>query len=103
MVQLLLGMRTRHPAKLDAIIAAATSVFIDHGYGRAKVHQIAERGRVGPGTVYLYAEDKEALFELALLRALESPIVAHPSLPYAKTNDRSRRQLVEECLREISH
>ncbi len=37
---------------------------------------------MGPGTVYLYAKDKAALFELAVLRAMESPAVAYPELPY---------------------
>ena len=67
------------------------------------MHQIAERAGIGPGTLYLYVREKEALFELALLRSLESPVVAHPALPYDKTSERGLRQLVEDCLREISH
>jgi AcrR family transcriptional regulator len=96
-------MRPRPANRLDSIIAAATELFVSQGFRRAKMHQIAERAGIGPGTLYLYADDKEALFELALLRSLESPVVAHPTLPYAKTGERGRRQLVEDCLREISH
>jgi AcrR family transcriptional regulator len=96
-------MRSRPAGRLDAIIAAATELFVTQGFRRAKMHQIADRAGVGPGTLYLYVDDKEALFELALLRSLESPVVAHPILPYEKTSDKGRRQLVEDCLREISH
>jgi AcrR family transcriptional regulator len=95
--------RTRNPARLDAIVTAATAAFTDQGFARARIHQIATGASVGPGTVYLYAEDKEALFELALLRALESPVVAHPALPYQKTGAPSRKQLIEDCLHEITH
>ncbi len=94
--------RGRDPTRIDDIAAAATEAFIEFGYFRAKVHQIADRAKVGPGTVYLYAQDKESLFELALLRALESPLAANPILPYRRTHPRSRRQLIEDCLREVA-
>ena len=95
--------RARNPARLDDIVEAATRAFIDAGFDRARVLQIAKGAGVGPGTVYLYAEDKEALFELALLRALESPVVAHPALPYHKTPDDSRTRLIDKCLHAIAH
>lgn len=95
--------RTRDPAKIESIIAAATDAFIKFGFARTKIHQVADQARVGPGTVYLYAEDKEALFELTLLRALESPIVASPTLPYQKTDANARRALFDDCLREVAH
>jgi len=94
--------RGRNPSRIDEIAAAATEAFIALGYFRAKIHQIADRAKVGPGTVYLYAQDKESLFELALLRALESPLAANPILPYQKTPERARRRLVEDCLREVA-
>jgi AcrR family transcriptional regulator len=37
---------------------------------------------VSPGTVYLYVADKDALLELAFLRACGSPEVAFPDLPF---------------------
>ena len=94
--------RARSRAKTDAIATAATWAFTGIGFGRAKVHQVADRAGVGPGTVYLYAADKEALFELAMLRTLESPIVANPPLPYQKTKPEFRRRLIEDCLHEIA-
>ena len=104
MVQLLFCVpRSRSHLKTDLIVEAATWAFSQYGFGRAKVHQVADRAGVGPGTVYLYAQDKEALFELAMLRALESPSVAHPELPYPKTKPDSRRRLIDDCLHEIAN
>ena len=95
--------RTREPGRLDTIVAAATAAFTKFGYDRTKIHRVADAARVGPGTVYLYAADKEALFELSLLRSLESPIVAQPSLPYQKTDSNALRALLVDCLREVTH
>ncbi len=94
--------RGRDPNRIDDIALAAAEAFIEFGYFRAKIHQIADRAKVGPGTVYLYAQDKESLFELVLLRALESPLAANPILPYRKTHPRSRRQLIDDCLKEVA-
>ena len=43
---------------------------------------MADLARVGPGTIYLYAESKEALFDLALRRALEDPEIWRVELPH---------------------
>lgn len=95
--------RTRDPGRLDDIVAAATWAFSHFGYARAKINQVAERARIGPGTVYLYVEDKDALFELAVLRALESPEVANPTLPYRKSPPASQAKLIEQCLQQVLH
>lgn len=95
--------RARDPAKIEAIVEAGTWAFTQFGYQRAKIHQVADRAKVGPGTVYLYVKDKDALFELCLLRALESPVVAHPELPYQKGPLSSQTRLIEDCLHEITH
>ncbi len=95
--------RSKAPGRLDDITAAALWAFADAGYDRTKIAHVAARAGVGPGTVYLYAKDKEALFELVLLRALESPVVSHPSLPYRKTDRAARSRLIDECLHEVAH
>ena len=95
--------RNRDPNRLDGIVAAATNEFSRAGFDRAKISRIADRARVSPGTVYLYVEDKDALFELAVLRSLESPLVANPGLPYRKSPAGARLRLVEDCLHEVAH
>lgn len=95
--------RFRDPARIDAIIGAASQLFIQMGFERTRIHRVADLARVSPGTVYLYAEDKEALFELAVLRSLESPLARDPLIPYQKTDLSSRRALLTDCLREVIH
>lgn len=95
--------RRRDPAKIDAVIAAASDTLIREGFDRMKVQLVAQAAKVSPGTVYLYVEDKEALLELAVLRALESPLAREPHLPYQKTDGNARRALLNDCLKEILH
>jgi len=75
--------RKRPLGRLDAIAAAATDVFIHRGFAAARIAAIAHTARIGPGTVYLYAESKEALFDLAIRRSLEDPSIwsMAPPLP----------------------
>jgi len=51
------------------LIETAIGVFMRVGYRRAQVADIAHEMGVAPGTVYLYVESKEALFDIALQRA----------------------------------
>jgi len=97
-------MRSRDPTRLDTLVRAATSVFTERGFARSKVHQIADLAAMGPGTVYLYAKDKDALFELAALRALESPTVANPALPYrAHPVGAARRTALRKAVEATVH
>lgn len=95
--------RRRDPSKLDQIALAATWAFATAGFDRARISRIADRAGVGPGTLYLYVEDKEALFELSLLRSLESPLVANPALPYRKSPPGAGLRLIDDCLHEVAH
>ena len=47
-------------------------MFLEKGYRRAQIADIADAMGVAPGTVYLYVESKEALFD-AVMRASTSP------------------------------
>jgi AcrR family transcriptional regulator len=63
-------LRRRSPTeRLDQLIEAAINVFMRLGYRRAQMADIAREMGVAPGTLYLYVESKEALFDLALRRA----------------------------------
>lgn len=96
-------MRKRDHAKLDRLSASAAEVFALKGFAATKVSEVARKARVGPGTVYLYAADKEALFELAVLRACESPLVATAKPPYPGTPARERRALFRNAVEAIAH
>jgi AcrR family transcriptional regulator len=47
--------------KRDAILQAALELFAEQGYYGTAVPQVAERARVGAGTVYRYFDSKEQL------------------------------------------
>lgn len=85
------------PGLLERLVDAALAAFIAAGYQRARVSEIAKAARIAPGTVYLYVEGKQALFELALRRAFRVPGALEVELPY-RTSD-SSTQIAEIWLR----
>jgi len=95
--------RVKVANRIDHIADAATEVFILHGYAPAKIAQIAERARVGPGTIYLYAEGKEALFDLAIRRAMEDPTVWTMNLPHPAPGPGAVADALWRCLQNASH
>jgi AcrR family transcriptional regulator len=58
-----------------AILNAAGEIFARYGFKKASVEEIARRAGVGKGTIYLYFENKEALFE-AIIRLSNARSVA---------------------------
>jgi AcrR family transcriptional regulator len=69
--------------RITTLVARATEVFIERGYRRTKIADVAEALGVAKGTLYLYVESKEALFDLVLRAA--DPEVGLPeplSLPW---------------------
>jgi len=64
--------RHRDPDRLRQLVQAASQVFLAKGYRQAQVADVARAMGISPGTVYLYAESKEALFDLAI-RSSMSP------------------------------
>src|ERR1051326_5301762 len=60
---------SRFPQLLDA----ATAVFIEQGYRRTQMADVAAAMGVAKGTLYLYVESKEALFDLVCRYADQLP------------------------------
>lgn len=61
------------------ILDAATAVFSEHGFAAADVQEIADKTRVGKGTVYRYFPSKEELFLAAVdhgMRRLKTAVDA---------------------------
>jgi AcrR family transcriptional regulator len=74
----------------QAILDAALDVFAERGFEAARLEDVAARAGVAKGTLYLYFDDKEALFE-EVVRAAVSPILERldvlataPDLPTEK-------------------
>jgi len=64
------------------LVDCATRVFIDQGYRRTQMADVADALGVAKGTLYLYVESKEALFDLVARYAdAERPFVKPPALP----------------------
>jgi AcrR family transcriptional regulator len=59
--------------KVNDILAAALEEFFQQGFAAARLDGIAERAGIGKGTIYLYFDSKEALFEAAV-RSIIGPV-----------------------------
>jgi AcrR family transcriptional regulator len=82
--------KTDAGARRQAILEAALTVFAEHGYEAARLDDVARRAGVAKGTLYLYFNDKEALFE-SLIRSAIDPVLerlktvsAVPDLPLSQ-------------------
>lgn len=64
--------------RFDALLRAATTVFLRQGYRRTQMADVAEELGVAKGTLYLYVESKEALFDQALRQADRAAPAALP-------------------------
>jgi AcrR family transcriptional regulator len=74
--------RKTPPDRLPQLIACATKVFIEQGYRRTQMDDVATALGVAKGTLYLYVESKEALFDLVVRCAdAEPPLPQFASLP----------------------
>jgi len=72
--------------RIERLIECATEVFIDQGYRRTQMSDVASALGVAKGTLYLYVDSKEALFDLVAryaddLRALPRPVKLPVSTP----------------------
>jgi AcrR family transcriptional regulator len=94
--------RKRPADRLDQLIECATQVFTAQGYRRTQMADIARTMGVAPGTLYLYVESKEALFDLVVQRTLlreneapPPPTLPIPTPPIGATLDKLRERLAE--------
>ncbi len=76
--------RKTPPDRLSHLIVRATTIFIDQGYRRTQMDDVAAALGVAKGTLYLYVASKEALFDLVVRCADAAPPLpplAHLPLP----------------------
>ena len=88
----------RKDARPDEIIQAALEVFAERGFAATKLEDVARKAGVTKGTIYLYFENKEALFK-ALIRGTIVPVIAQGE-EIAQTFTGSARDLFEKLVRE---
>jgi AcrR family transcriptional regulator len=56
-------------SRFDELLEAATAVFLEQGYRRTQVADVAARMGLAKGSVYTYVESKEALLDCVLRHA----------------------------------
>lgn len=83
------------PDRWERLIESATQVFIDQGYRRTQMADIAAALGVAKGTLYLYVTSKDALFDL-VVRCADMPQVSPPALPVATPAPGATLQYVRE-------
>lgn len=92
--------RTSAEARRQAILDAAINVFSEQGFAAARLDDVAERAGVAKGTLYLYFESKEALFQ-ALIRGAVAPVLeqAHAAVGQTDAPIRVRLKLFFDLFR----
>src|SRR5450759_3872987 len=77
------------PEKREAIVAAATELFLANGYLSASMDDIAAAAGVAKQTVYAHFHDKEQLFTEIVLEAAASakPFIAESIEPLVESDD----------------
>ncbi len=84
--------RRRKEARPGEIVAAALDVFVEKGFAATRLDDVAARAGVSKGTVYLYFENKEALFKAAVEAAMTPVVEAAEAL--ANDSDRPASDLL---------
>lgn len=62
--------RRRKDARPAELVAAAIDLFVERGYAATRLEDVAARAGVSKGTLYLYFENKEALFQAVVREGL---------------------------------
>jgi len=89
------------PERFQDMIEAATRVFIALGYRRTQMVDVANAMGVAKGTLYLYVESKEALFDAVVRHAdRPHPIPAPAELPLRTPKPEATLAEVERRLAE---
>ncbi|MFQ6550142.1 TetR/AcrR family transcriptional regulator [Aestuariibius sp. 2305UL40-4] len=79
------------------ILQAALEEFHAHGYAGAKPDRIAKRAGVSRSTLYLYFDNKDALFEAVAEKAMGTFVdeIAESTISFTGTTEELVRQLLE--------
>ena len=93
--------RRRKSARPQEILDAALACFAEKGFAAARMDDIAERAGVTKGTIYLYFENKDAVFK-ALVRESIGAQIAHV-IENIRAYEGSSRDLLRNAVTMIAH
>lgn len=88
--------RPRPPDRFDRLIAVATPLFVRAGVRRVQMDEVARALGVAKGTLYLYVEGKEALFDACLRAAWAAHPPPPPALPIPTPSEADTLAFVRE-------
>ncbi|MGO3742300.1 TetR/AcrR family transcriptional regulator [Kerstersia sp.] len=91
-------VRLSPAVRIEQILDAALVEFSDHGFGAARMENIARRVGMSKAGLYAHFSGKEAIFE-ALLETLLAP--DFPNEVWRRQDGRSLEQVVDEYMDEI--
>ena len=92
--------RRRKEARPDEILAAALASFAERGFAATRLDDVAARAGISKGTLYLYFNGKEELFEAVVRAALVPNLERLEAL--SATFDGPSAQLLERLLLTIA-
>lgn len=79
--------RRRKEARPQELTAAALALFVDKGFAATRLDEIAARAGVSKGTLYLYFDSKEALFQAVIREGVVPAIEAGEAMLAAQADD----------------
>ncbi len=86
-------------AKKQEILQAALRVFAEKGVDATKIHEIAEAAGIAKGTIYLYFNNKEEIFQ-SILKLHSSMMESNITSLLSESND-PEEQLKQLILRSV--
>ncbi|HZO10107.1 MAG TPA: helix-turn-helix domain-containing protein [Myxococcota bacterium] len=87
--------------RFQGLVEAATAVFLEQGYRRTQIADVATRMGLAKGSVYTYVESKEALFDCVLRHAGRLDRIDLPeTLPVATPPPQATLEMVQRRLAE---
>ncbi|HAH08485.1 MAG TPA: TetR family transcriptional regulator [Alphaproteobacteria bacterium] len=89
--------RRRKEARPQELLDAALEVFVEKGFADARLDDIAKRAGVSKGTIYLYFESKQDVFEAMVRRLAEARFEVASALIHAHQG--SAQQLLTDLIR----
>jgi AcrR family transcriptional regulator len=91
--------RKMPPGRVQQLVDCAMRLFIEHGYARTQIADVADAMGIAKGTIYLYVESKEALFDLVVRCAAgDSPALLPSTLPLPTPRAGATLQFVRKRL-----
>lgn len=79
--------KRRKEARPAELLQATLELFVDKGFAATRLEDVASRAGVSKGTLYLYYENKEALFKAVIQEGMVPVIVENEAIAARHTGD----------------